>query len=229
MKALQAKYKGDRAKLAQEQQRLYKERGVSPASGCLPAVLTLFLLGPCTTSSRPGLQAPNITSMLTVFGVQVIDVTCQPAAATGYASCIDPYIPWLGWLPVIDATGFHMPGYPDGLNASVPEIFSHAPDHRLRRLPAGPRGRLPAAHPDAHGADQDRRSAAARAEPDDAHPARHLDHLRRVPAGRPLPLLDHDHHLLHHPAVPHRRLGRALPAARLGPRLCPQPQTALSR
>ncbi len=127
MKALQAKYKGDRAKLAQEQQRLYKERGVSPASGCLPAVLTLFLLGPMYYVFTAGLQAPNITSMLTIFGVQVIDVTCQPAAATGYASCIDPYIPWLGWLPVIDATGFHMPGYPDGLNASVPEIFTHLP------------------------------------------------------------------------------------------------------
>jgi hypothetical protein len=32
-----------------------------------------------------------------------------------------------GWLPVIDATGFHMPGYPEGLNASVPEIFAHLP------------------------------------------------------------------------------------------------------
>ena len=127
MKALQAKYKGDRAKLAQEQQRLYKDRGVSPASGCLPAILTLFLLGPMYYVFTAGLQAPDITSMLTVFGVQVVDVTCQPAAATGYASCIDPHIPWLGWLPVVDATGFHMPGYPDGLNSSVPEILFTLP------------------------------------------------------------------------------------------------------
>jgi len=117
MKALQAKYKGDRAKLATEQQRLYKERGVSPASGCLPAVLTLFLLGPMYYVFTAGLQAPNITSMLTVFGVQVIDVTCQTAAATGYASCIDPYIPWLGFLSAD----------PRGLNASVPEIIFTLP------------------------------------------------------------------------------------------------------
>jgi YidC/Oxa1 family membrane protein insertase len=117
MKALQAKYKGDRAKLAQEQQRLYKERGVSPASGCLPAVLTLFLLGPMYYVFTAGLQAPNITSMLTVFGVQVIDVTCQPAAATGLASCIDPYIGWLGFLSTD----------PRGLNASVPEILFTLP------------------------------------------------------------------------------------------------------
>ena len=117
MKALQQKYKGDRAKLAQEQQRLYKERGVSPASGCLPAVLTLFLLGPMYYVFTAGLQAPNITSMLTVFGVQVIDVTCQAAASTGYASCIDPYIPWLGFLS----------SDPRGLNASVAEILFTLP------------------------------------------------------------------------------------------------------
>jgi YidC/Oxa1 family membrane protein insertase len=117
MKALQQKYKGDRAKLAQEQQRLYKERGVSPASGCLPAVLTLFLLGPMYYVFTAGLQAPDISSMLTVFGVQVIDVTCQPAAATGFASCIDPYIPWLGFLSTDER----------GLNASVPEILFTLP------------------------------------------------------------------------------------------------------
>jgi YidC/Oxa1 family membrane protein insertase len=117
MKALQQKYKGDRAKLAQEQQRLYKERGVSPASGCLPAVLTLFLLGPMYYVFTAGLQAPDITSMLTVFGVQVIHVTCQPAAATGLASCIDPFIPWLSFLS----------SDPRGLNASVPEILFTLP------------------------------------------------------------------------------------------------------
>lgn len=117
MKALQAKYKGDRAKLAQEQQRLYKERGVSPASGCLPAILTLFLLGPMYYVFTAGLQAPDITSMLTVFGVQVVDVTCQPAAATGLASCIDPFIPWLGFLSTD----------PRGLNSSVPEILFTLP------------------------------------------------------------------------------------------------------
>ncbi len=117
MRALQAKYKGDRAKLAQEQQRLYKERGVSPASGCLPAILTLFLLGPMYYVFTAGLQAPDITSMLTVFGVQVVDVTCQPAAATGLASCIDPFIPWLGFLSTD----------PRGLNSSVPEILFTLP------------------------------------------------------------------------------------------------------
>jgi YidC/Oxa1 family membrane protein insertase len=116
VKALQAKYKGDRAKIAQEQQRLYSERGVSPASGCLPALLTLFLLGPMYYVFTSGLTAPDISSMLTVLGFQ-IPVTCQPEAVTGYASCLNPYIPWLGFLSTD----------PRGLNASVPEILFTLP------------------------------------------------------------------------------------------------------
>lgn len=35
----QAKYKGDKEKLAAEQMRLYKEMGISPLSGCLPTLI----------------------------------------------------------------------------------------------------------------------------------------------------------------------------------------------
>jgi YidC/Oxa1 family membrane protein insertase len=38
MKELQAKYENDRMKLAEEQQKLFKEEGVNPLSGCLPMV-----------------------------------------------------------------------------------------------------------------------------------------------------------------------------------------------
>jgi YidC/Oxa1 family membrane protein insertase len=112
LRQLQQRYKGDRTKLAQEQQRLYKERGISPASGCLPAVLTLFLLGPMYYVFTAGLTAPDITSMLTIFGIQVVDVQCQPGAGTGFVSCLDPFIPWLGFLS--DA--------PRGLNASEASV-----------------------------------------------------------------------------------------------------------
>ena len=105
IKAISQKYKGDRQKISQEQMRLYQERGYSPASGCLPTLLTLVLLFPMYAVFTAGLSAANIDSMLTVFGVQVIDVTCQPGAATGAASCLNPYIWWLG-----------------NLNASVPQI-----------------------------------------------------------------------------------------------------------
>lgn len=38
MKKLQAKYKGDRAALNEEMQKLYREHGINPLAGCLPLV-----------------------------------------------------------------------------------------------------------------------------------------------------------------------------------------------
>ncbi len=39
LKKLQEKYKNDREKLAQEQMRLYKEKGINPLGGCLPLII----------------------------------------------------------------------------------------------------------------------------------------------------------------------------------------------
>jgi YidC/Oxa1 family membrane protein insertase len=44
MKELQQKYGKDRAKLAEEQQKLYKEAGVNPMGGCLPLLIQLPVL-----------------------------------------------------------------------------------------------------------------------------------------------------------------------------------------
>src|SRR4029078_7112122 len=40
--AINAKYKGNRTKISEETMRLYRERGVNPASGCLPTFLQLL-------------------------------------------------------------------------------------------------------------------------------------------------------------------------------------------
>jgi YidC/Oxa1 family membrane protein insertase len=108
--ALKQKYRGDRNRISQEQMRLYKERGVNPASGCLPSILTMFLLFPMYSVFSSGLTAPDISSMLTVFGVKLVDVPCQVAAASGLAPCINPTVAWLG-----------------NLNASKPEILFTIP------------------------------------------------------------------------------------------------------
>jgi YidC/Oxa1 family membrane protein insertase len=42
--AIQKKYAKDREKLAQEQMRIYRERGVNPLAGCLPLILQMVLL-----------------------------------------------------------------------------------------------------------------------------------------------------------------------------------------
>jgi len=94
LRAISTKYKGNRQKISEEQMKLYKERGYNPASGCLPSMLQLLLLLPMYQVFSSGLSAPNIDSMLTVFGHQIITVTCYDPT-NPYAPCINPIIPWL--------------------------------------------------------------------------------------------------------------------------------------
>ena len=114
LRAIQQKYRGDRARVSSEQMNLYKERGVNPASGCLPALLTLVLLIPMYSVFSSGLTAPDISSMLQIFGTQVIDVPCQAPGTS--QPCINPTVHWLLDLP-------------EGtlLNASKPEILFELP------------------------------------------------------------------------------------------------------
>lgn len=99
LKVIQGKYKGDRQKISEEQMRLYRERGINPAAGCMPSMISMLLLFPMYSVFSSGLVAPNISSMLKVFGVQVLNVACQPGAAAGYAPCIKDTVWWLGGLP----------------------------------------------------------------------------------------------------------------------------------
>ena len=90
LKELQKRYKGDRARFSQAQMELYKERGVNPASGCLPMLLQLPLLLIIYQVISQGLTNPDPTAMLTVFGVQVVDVQCVNGLGT---PAYDPYVP----------------------------------------------------------------------------------------------------------------------------------------
>jgi YidC/Oxa1 family membrane protein insertase len=96
IRAISAKYKGNRAKISEEQMKLYRERGYNPAAGCLPAILQLVLLLPMYQVFSQGLSAPDISSMLQIFGNPVINVVCQTAAnPAAPVPCIDPIIGWL--------------------------------------------------------------------------------------------------------------------------------------
>jgi YidC/Oxa1 family membrane protein insertase len=104
LKELQKRYKGDRAGFSQAQMELYKERGVNPASGCLPILLQLPLLLIVYQVISQGLTNPDPTAMLTVFGVQVVDVECVNGLGTAsydpYVPCIDTTVAWLGNMDV---------------------------------------------------------------------------------------------------------------------------------
>jgi YidC/Oxa1 family membrane protein insertase len=104
LKELQRRYKGDRARFSQAQMELYKERGVNPASGCLPLLLQLPLLLIVYQVISQGLTNPDPTAMLTVFGHQVVDVQCVNGLGTPdynpYVPCIDTTVSWLGNMDV---------------------------------------------------------------------------------------------------------------------------------
>jgi len=104
LKELQKRYKGDRARFSQAQMELYKERGVNPASGCLPMLLQLPLLLIIYQVISQGLTNPDPSAMFSVFGVRVLDVQCVnglgTAAYDAYKPCIDTTVAWLGNMDV---------------------------------------------------------------------------------------------------------------------------------
>ncbi len=79
-KELEKRYKGDRATMMQAQQAFYKERGVSPTAGCLPAFLQMGMLIPMYSVIRIGLTNFDPSSMFKVFGLPVVPLTCPNPA-----------------------------------------------------------------------------------------------------------------------------------------------------
>lgn len=104
LRELQKRYKGDRARFSQAQMDLYRERGVNPASGCLPLLLQLPLLLIIYQVISQGLTNPDPTAMFTVFGFRIIDVQCVNGLGTAlfdpYRPCIDTTVGWLGDMDV---------------------------------------------------------------------------------------------------------------------------------
>jgi YidC/Oxa1 family membrane protein insertase len=109
LKEVQKRFKGDQMKARLAQQELFKERGVNPLAGCLPLLLQLPLLFIMYSVIQNGLTNVDPSAMLTVFGVQVVDIECQninpstgmPDAALG--PCIDSVVPILGDIAVPQA------------------------------------------------------------------------------------------------------------------------------
>jgi YidC/Oxa1 family membrane protein insertase len=105
VKEIQRRYKGDRQKIFEGTQALYRSYGISQFSGCLPILLQMPLLFIMYQVIRDGLTNYDVTRMLTVFGQKVIDISC-PAAPTfvnGVVQpCINTTVWWLGNLRVGD-------------------------------------------------------------------------------------------------------------------------------
>jgi YidC/Oxa1 family membrane protein insertase len=119
VKEIQRRHKGDRVKINEATQALYRERGVSPLSGCLPLLLTFFLLIPMYSVFSQGLQNYDVQPMLDVFGIRIIDLHCAATPA------IDPATGHI--KPCLDPVAF-------GVNWGIPEVILGQPGQLLSGL-----------------------------------------------------------------------------------------------
>jgi YidC/Oxa1 family membrane protein insertase len=99
LREIQKRFKGDAMKARLAQQELMRERGVNVASGCLPLLLQLPLLFIIYTVIQNGLTNQDPQAMLSVFGVQLVDLTCQNivnGVTDATKPCVDANVPLFG-------------------------------------------------------------------------------------------------------------------------------------
>ncbi|MBQ7886492.1 MAG: YidC/Oxa1 family membrane protein insertase [Clostridia bacterium] len=73
MQALQEKYKDDQEKLNQKLQELYRKEGVSPMGGCLPMIISMFILFAMFYAMRTFANEQLVTQFLTFYHNPTID------------------------------------------------------------------------------------------------------------------------------------------------------------
>ena len=73
MKALQDKYKDDQEKLNQKMQELYRKEGVSPMGGCLPMIISMFILFAMFYAMRTFANEQLVSQFLTFYHNPTID------------------------------------------------------------------------------------------------------------------------------------------------------------
>jgi len=99
LKEIQRRYKGDSMKVRLAQQELMRERGVNVLAGCLPLLLQLPLLFIIYSVIQHGLTNQDPRAMLSVFGVQLVDLQCTNivnGVIDATKPCIDAQVPLLG-------------------------------------------------------------------------------------------------------------------------------------
>jgi YidC/Oxa1 family membrane protein insertase len=99
LREIQKRYKGDSMKVRVAQQELMRERGVNVASGCLPLLLQFPLLFIMYSVIQNGLTNQDPRAMLSVFGVQLVDLKCHNivnGVIDATKTCVDSQVPILG-------------------------------------------------------------------------------------------------------------------------------------
>jgi len=111
LKEIQRRFKGDRVKVQAATSEFYKERGVNPASGCLPLILQFILLIPMYSVFSQGLTNIDPNRMLNVFGIQLITLACPGANVPPHPGPV---------IPCINSNVL-------GIDLSQPNVLFHLP------------------------------------------------------------------------------------------------------
>ncbi len=119
IKELQRKYKGDRVKSQAAVSEFYKQRGVNPAGGCLPILLTMGLLIPMYSVISGGLTNYDPSAMWHVFGINLFpNIVCPTAPifnpVNGHVinPCLDAWAFGINWgIPEPATTGLYIVGF----------------------------------------------------------------------------------------------------------------------
>jgi YidC/Oxa1 family membrane protein insertase len=131
IKEIQRKYKGDRVKQQAATQEFYKQRGINPAGGCLPTLLTMGLLVPMYSVISQGLTNYDPSAMWHVFGINLFPgIECPSAPifdAAGHVvnACLNPVVsgqfPW--GLPEPYTTGIYVLTFGISILAIISSLF----------------------------------------------------------------------------------------------------------
>jgi YidC/Oxa1 family membrane protein insertase len=106
---IQEKYKGDKEKLAQEQMRIYSERGVSPFSSCLPTLIQFPILIGFYQSIVRAIGASPLQLLALVRGIYPGLENITPAASL---SALIPIKSQFLWMNLGMPEGVSIPGLP---------------------------------------------------------------------------------------------------------------------
>ena len=99
MKALQEKYKDDQEKLNQKMQELYRKEGVSPLGGCLPMIISMFILFAMFYALRTFANEQLVTQFLTFYHDPSIDPSTLTDSFLWIKNLWMPDSPFATYLP----------------------------------------------------------------------------------------------------------------------------------
>ena len=120
IKAIQAKYKGDRVKQQAATQEFYKQRGINQAGGCLPGAADDGPADPDVLGHQPGPHQLRHHADAPGFGINLAELSaslCDAAPifnAAGQVTnpCLDPMAFGINWgIPEPETTGLAIIGF----------------------------------------------------------------------------------------------------------------------